>query len=194
MSRRPAISSKKKSHLAAEVLGAFMKCLLRSFLWIFVARKILLFKLCYLRWKQYLQATISDSNRKIVDISEISRFLMYFHYKKIIVKYWKMANKVIDSLYHVNEMIKFWCNGIVTENMSWFKFHAQGKSSLRDMQLLLHVGKCSMGNIFRVCHISQLISQVFKQVKYKANIRNKKNFCQYCTGQRAITTLLLNTC
>ena len=42
-----------------------------------------------------------------------------------------------------------------------------------------------MGNILRVSHILQLISQAF---------RNEENICQYCTRQRGITTLPLNAC
>ena len=40
-----------------------------------------------------------------------------------------------------------------------------------------------MGNIFRASHILQ-----------QQNMRNKENICQYCTRQRAITTLSLNAC
>ena len=43
-----------------------------------------------------------------------------------------------------------------------------------------------MGNIFRVSHIFQ---------KYNSkNMRNEENICQYCTRQRAITTLSLIAC
>ena len=53
------------------------------------------------------------------------------------------------------------------------------------MLLLSYGVECNMGNIFRVSHILQLIT---------ANMRNEKNICQYCTRQRAVTTLPLNAC
>ena len=51
-----------------------------------------------------------------------------------------------------------------------------------------------MGNTFRVSHILQLISGAFRLVKQQQNMRNEENICRYCTRQRAIITLSLNTC
>ena len=50
-----------------------------------------------------------------------------------------------------------------------------------------------MGNIFRVSHILQLISHTFA-MKLQQNMRNSENICQYCSIQRAITTLSLKAC
>ena len=55
--------------------------------------------------------------------------------------------------------------------------------------LLSHSVECNMRNIFRVSQILQLISRAFRQVKQLQNMRNEENICQYCTKQRAITTL-----
>ena len=49
-----------------------------------------------------------------------------------------------------------------------------------------------MGNIFRVSHILQLIKQNI--AKQQQNMRNEENIYQYCTRQRALTTLSLNAC
>ena len=53
---------------------------------------------------------------------------------------------------------------------------------------LSHVAECNMRNILRVSHILQRI------VTEQHNMRNEENICQYCTKQRAITTLSLNAC
>ena len=53
------------------------------------------------------------------------------------------------------------------------------------MQLLSHGAKYDMATIFRVSHIFQNNNKIWE---------TEKNICQYCSRERAITTLLLNTC